>query len=303
MNFFFEENLPEHVSVGTDDTQLSTRTETQSGSDSNLNLANIASDFAEPLLDFIGVGEVDQSSLLPGDWAGLPGIEFSAGDLPGGKDSQALQVAPHDPHDTADNIQVGPLSLVTEPDEDYIPRYLDDSYIVGPGSQTNGGIAGGATPCAPGPRFMSGTSRYMSGMDVALTLAFVSGIVRLSEYRPKAKTSRRIKHVVAESDTLSSIAQEYFQDVTVAWLILEINVGRVRQYVDESCVVVELSAGQELDVPSALDLKEFYQSLDTYPLDSQLVTIVTAKDGDRECLEQVFADVLGLGPQSSLLQV
>lgn len=286
MNFSFEENLAERVSVGSDDTKI-LPCDAQFAGETSLNLANLGRDFADPLVDFIGVDGSDESGLVPGDWTGLPDLQFNSLEETGGLD---------------DSPEVEVLVANPEPAEKIVPHYLDDSYIVGPGAKPEDATAHGAPPSPP-PRRTTGSSRFMSAVDVALTLAFMSGMVRLSDFRPKVKTSRRINHIVAENDSLTSIAEEYFQNVQAAWLILEINAGRVRQYSDESCIVVELKVGQALDVPSALDLKEFYQRLDTYPLDSQLVTIVTAKDADRENLESMFADVLGLGPQSTLLQV
>lgn len=91
--------------------------------------------------------------------------------------------------------------------------------------------------------------------------------------RPLANNRRRKTHMVEAKDTLQSIAEKYYGDSRVAWLIADLN-SPIEHNVEEGRVV-ELKTRQLLELPEVLEAKAFLRSL-TREFDvNKLTTIVT----------------------------
>lgn len=73
-------------------------------------------------------------------------------------------------------------------------------------------------------------------------------------------TTSRKKYQVKREDNLESIAEKYFHDRRVAWLIADLNRGQTRENVVEGQRVIELFVGQTLELPTPQEVERFMRT-------------------------------------------
>lgn len=93
---------------------------------------------------------------------------------------------------------------------------------------------------------------------------------------------RRKKYMIRERDTLVSIAEDKLFDGDLAWLILELNSGVLKQSWQGMTCIVEATARQQIELPAPHDVEQFHANSATYPDVSNLVTIVQRNGVDAE---------------------
>jgi hypothetical protein len=85
-------------------------------------------------------------------------------------------------------------------------------------------------------------------------------------------TSRTV-HRVEMEDTFNVLARRYFEDSSVASLIADINLGRVKETIIEGKRIVQVKLHQEILLPGSDDLKQFYHARKTMTI-RPVVTII-----------------------------
>ena len=101
--------------------------------------------------------------------------------------------------------------------------------------------------------------------------------------------------LVALNDTLVSIAETFFHDPNLAWLIIDLNRNSIRQTEIEGKRVVELQTRQKLLLPVwEPDIADFYADSDRQhePIE-KLVTIVEETQIDKELMSSILGSVVG----------
>lgn len=104
--------------------------------------------------------------------------------------------------------------------------------------------------------------------------------------------SRRT-HVVESNDTLQSIAEKYFGDARIAWLIADLNCLAVISHDIEQQRIIELKCRQLIELPQAHEIKEFLSSLPSEFDINSLSTFVADTVVNIELMQQFFGHLLG----------
>lgn len=109
-----------------------------------------------------------------------------------------------------------------------------------------------------------------------------------------SRNYRRRTHMVESTDTLQSIAESYFHDARVAWLIADVNSLSIMEHQLEQKRVVELKSRQILELPEAHEVNEFLFKLPKdFDINNRLMTFVTDTAVNVEVLQQFFGRLLG----------
>ena len=114
--------------------------------------------------------------------------------------------------------------------------------------------------------------------------------------RPLGSNRRRRTHMVEGNETLQSIAEKYYGDARVAWLIADLN-SPIEHKVEDGRVV-ELKTRQLLELPEILEAKAFIRSLPREFDINKLTTIVTDTMINLEVL-QSFLGAMNLKEDNS----
>ncbi len=116
--------------------------------------------------------------------------------------------------------------------------------------------------------------------------------------RQSAAGSSKVLHrptvLMAASDTLVTLAEAYFHDPNLAWLIADLNRDHISETWIDGKRVVELKSRQQISLPVWDDIVEFYNNR---PRDSQpenLVTIVQQTQVDLELLNSRLGVAMGV---------
>jgi hypothetical protein len=104
---------------------------------------------------------------------------------------------------------------------------------------------------------------------------------------------------VSSNDTLVTIAEAFFHDANLAWLIADLNRDRIKESWIDGKRVVELRNRQGLDLPVWEDIAEFYSRRDVAAAPENIVTIVEECQVTRELVQSTLAPVLGRAPVSA----
>lgn len=102
----------------------------------------------------------------------------------------------------------------------------------------------------------------------------------------------RPKTIVASTDTLVSIAEAFFYDRNVAWLIADINQAILKETWMDDKRIVELKSRQQIELPLKVEIEQFYSSKPDHARAENLVTIVEETAVDLELLNNSLGDLL-----------
>lgn len=103
----------------------------------------------------------------------------------------------------------------------------------------------------------------------------------------------RPKHAIAGHETLVSIAEDYYHDANVSWLIADLNSLRVKESWLDDKRIVEIAERTHLELPMFEDLQKFYDKDGAGTLSERLITIVTVRQIDRVFVEEFLGKVVG----------
>lgn len=113
---------------------------------------------------------------------------------------------------------------------------------------------------------------------------------RPEQERPaKKQPTVRPKTLVASTDTLVSIAEAFFYDRNVAWLIADINQPILKETWMNGKRVIELKSRQQIELPLKDEIEGFYTSKPEHARPENLVTIVDETSVDVELLNSSLA--------------
>ncbi len=144
-------------------------------------------------------------------------------------------------------------------------------------------------------RLASDESHKMLAIELALiAMVAVSAIAKDkgAGQEPTAAVERN-KHLVVKGDTLDSIAEFYFGDANVGWLIAELNMGCTKQTFADGKLIVEIFENTQLQLPVWNELRKFYAEPVARPAKG-LVTIIVCTLTERPALD-ALASVITAG--------
>lgn len=106
-------------------------------------------------------------------------------------------------------------------------------------------------------------------------------------------------YLIAHNDTLIGLAEHFYNDSAVAWLIADLNAGRVTEHIEDGRRIVELRTRQEIELPLWDEVHHFlrHSAKDFNP--ENLVTIINETEVDRELLDSFLSTVIGVTQQTS----
>lgn len=99
--------------------------------------------------------------------------------------------------------------------------------------------------------------------------------------------------LIGVGDTLVSIAETYFYDPNIAWLIADLNGDCSKQSWLQDKRIVEFKSRQQIVLPVNSDIDMFYRSRARDEKPENLVTIVEETQVDRELLTEQFVPIIG----------
>jgi hypothetical protein len=180
-------------------------------------------------------------------------------------------------------------------------------------------------------RKVLGERRYLTGVEIAIACALASAAVAKARNNgtpegdeasedlkqlyddallpggsvdpSRQNVFKRHVHMVAHNDSLVDIAEQLFQDADVAWLIADINAGRITEHYEDGKRIVELRSRQEIELPFPSEVRDFLLTRDTKAKAENLVTIVGVTEIDRELLDSFLCTVVGGEKQATAAPV
>lgn len=142
---------------------------------------------------------------------------------------------------------------------------------------------------------------HTAKMTLELTNAVVSSeekslieTDKVSEQKSGSNTQKivRPKTLVASTDTLASIAEAFFYDRNVAWLIADINHAILKETWMDGKRIVELKSRQQIELPLKEDIERFYAGRPEHARAENLVTIVEETSVNAELLNNSLGGLL-----------
>lgn len=104
--------------------------------------------------------------------------------------------------------------------------------------------------------------------------------------------------IISARDTLISIAEAFFHDPNLAWLIADLNLQNIKESWIDGKRVVELRSRQQIELPVWEDIEQFYRSRSSDAKPENLVTIIEETQIDRELLSNALGTAMGVNPAS-----
>ena len=179
---------------------------------------------------------------------------------------------------------------------------------------------------------MSGEKHYLTGIEIALAAAITAAAIAkkrngvsddqavgqvaeqqlaelLNDLNPndKAKNSKdsslyrssvnhykRPTHLVQPNESLISIAEGYFADSDVAWLIADLNAGLTNEYYEDGKRIVELRSRIEIELPLPSEITEFFAKKQKDQKGESIITIIKESEIDAELLNSFLGTVVGV---------
>jgi hypothetical protein len=106
--------------------------------------------------------------------------------------------------------------------------------------------------------------------------------------QPNIPLLRRRTHLIESTDTLLSIAEKYFSDSRIGWLIADLNRAISTEHMVGQRRVVELQSRQALVLPEAAEVNQFLADLPrNIDVEENLVTVVVDTVMNQEVLGQL----------------
>jgi hypothetical protein len=102
----------------------------------------------------------------------------------------------------------------------------------------------------------------------------------------------RPKTLVASTDTLVSIAEAFFFDRNVAWLIADLNQSIVKETWMDGKRIIEIKSRQQIELPLWTDIEIFYKNKPSHARPEDLITIVQQTAVDAELLNDSLRKLL-----------
>ncbi len=110
---------------------------------------------------------------------------------------------------------------------------------------------------------------------------------------------RRPSVLMSAGDTLVSVAEAFFHDPNLAWLIADINQSRIKETRLDGKRVVEIRSRQQIDLPVWEDIVDFYRTHGSNARPDNIVTIVEETRLDVDVLQSTLGWVIGAAPTTS----
>lgn len=104
---------------------------------------------------------------------------------------------------------------------------------------------------------------------------------------------KRPEYMVAHNDTLLSIAERFYNDSAVAWLIADINKDRVAEFNEDGKRIIEMRSRQSIELPLWGEVNNFLRNRSELVKTTEIVTIVSQTEVDRELLDSFLSTVIG----------
>lgn len=108
-----------------------------------------------------------------------------------------------------------------------------------------------------------------------------------------ANLFQRPTHLVQPNESLISIAEDYFNDSDVAWLIADINAANIIQHFEDGKRIVELKSRQEIQLPLPSEITDFFATKSKEHKGDLIVTIIVESQIDTELLNNFLGTVVG----------
>lgn len=103
----------------------------------------------------------------------------------------------------------------------------------------------------------------------------------------------RRSYLISPGDTFQSIAEQFYRDSSLGWLIADLNAGAIKESLLDGKRVLEVAARQVIELPDFRDIQTFRlnkpKDLDV----DAIVTIVTENSVDKELLQSYLGRVTG----------
>lgn len=104
---------------------------------------------------------------------------------------------------------------------------------------------------------------------------------------------KRPEYMVAHNDTLISIAEQFYNDSAVAWLIADINKDRIAEFNEDGKRIIEMRSRQSIELPLWGEVNDFLRNRSELVKTTEIVTIVSQTEVDRELLDSFLSTVIG----------
>lgn len=114
-------------------------------------------------------------------------------------------------------------------------------------------------------------------------------------YRSSVNHFKRPTHLVQPNESLTSIAEDYFGDSDVAWLIADINAGLINQHFEDGRRIIELNSRAEIELPLPSEITEFFSRKQKNQNGESIITIIKESEIDSELLNSFLGNVVGIG--------
>jgi hypothetical protein len=118
-----------------------------------------------------------------------------------------------------------------------------------------------------------------------------------SDVKKQPGATMRIKTLVSAQDTLVSIAETFFHDPNVAWLIADLNADQLKETWMDGKRIVELKTRQQLELPVWQEISDFLATRKAEATPNNLVTIVMQSAVDKELLRSNLGTIFEPGKQ------
>lgn len=110
--------------------------------------------------------------------------------------------------------------------------------------------------------------------------------------KPRKISKSRTYMTIRSYHTLASIAEEYFGDADVCWLIAELNKGRVRESDVDGRRVIRLRDRQRITLPGLAEIESFYINRHPFQRAKNMVTVVEQSHVDLQRLNVELKPIL-----------
>jgi hypothetical protein len=130
-----------------------------------------------------------------------------------------------------------------------------------------------------------------TAMDGTSLVTEDAGLLKLQDQ--DRRTFRRPTILVSVNDTLVSIAERFFNDAKIAWLIADLNASNTKESWVDGKRVVQLKSRQPLVLPISEDIELFYSRENRELKPSHLITIVEQSQIDLELLDYSLGPTIG----------